>query len=268
MQHRKYSKEILAPLVGVSTSVAGVLRLLGLRFSGGIHALISLRIKEYGLDTGHFTGQGSNRGESHKGGKRKKPFEELLVKRDTGRREHSYVLRRALLESGRPYQCSQCDVGGTWNGKPIMLQVNHLNCDWLDDRISNLEFLCPNCHSQTDGWCGSKGFSRITSDSRRSGGQRSTVITTCAQCADVFQAVKSMTDSRHSYCSPECLAAHRTKALWPTDETLAKLIWQQPATKLALELGISGSALKKHCKLRGIPTPPRGYWQKLQTGIV
>ena len=35
-----------------------------------------------------------------------------------------------------------------------------------DDQKGNLEFLCPNCHSQTRGWCGSKGCAEVTSTVR------------------------------------------------------------------------------------------------------
>ena len=41
------------------------------------------------------------------------------------------------------------------------LQVDHKNRDFLDDRAENLQFLCPNCHSQTPGWCGSKGLAEV-----------------------------------------------------------------------------------------------------------
>ncbi|AGL14805.1 helix-turn-helix domain-containing protein [Actinoplanes sp. N902-109] len=39
--------------------------------------------------------------------------------------------------------------GDSWNGKPITLQIDHINGRFLDCRAENLRFLCPNCHSQT-----------------------------------------------------------------------------------------------------------------------
>ena len=51
---RKYTKEMLEPLVAQSTSVAGVMRLLGLRQNGGEHTHISRTIKRFGIDTSHF----------------------------------------------------------------------------------------------------------------------------------------------------------------------------------------------------------------------
>ena len=41
-----------------------------------------------------------------------------------------------------------------WNGKPIALELNHINGNGWEHRKSNLEWLCPNCHSQTHNFRG------------------------------------------------------------------------------------------------------------------
>lgn len=64
------------------------------------------------------------------------------------------------------------------------------------------------------------------------------------------------------FCSQTCYHLGREKATWPSDEELHKRLWERPATKVAEELGVSSVAVKKRCKLRSIPTPPRGYWAK------
>lgn len=46
------------------------------------------------------------------------------------------------------YQCS-CGNKGIWNNKPLTLQLEHKNGNNTDNRINNLEYLCPNCHAQT-----------------------------------------------------------------------------------------------------------------------
>ena len=60
----------------------------------------------------------------------------------------------ALLLSGRPYQCGDCGTPSTWNGKELRLQVDHTNGKTWDNRSENLKILCPNCHAQTDTFCG------------------------------------------------------------------------------------------------------------------
>lgn len=164
----KYTKELLESVVRQNHSMAGVLRTLGLRPSGGMHSHIARRIKAFGIDTSHFLGQGSNRGPDHRG---PKPLtcEQVFVLRKSGLRQKTHVLRRALLQSGRPYRCEGkgCSLGDEWLGKPLVLHVNHKNGDWLDDRAENLEFLCPNCHSQTPDWCRSKNRRRWGSEKER-----------------------------------------------------------------------------------------------------
>jgi hypothetical protein len=161
---KKYTVELLGPIVARSTSLAQVLRELGLKPSGGNYAHIGRTIDACGIDRSHFFGKAGNRGGRHRGGPSRKVWQALLVKREEGRRQKSFKLRRALIEMGRPYRCEGpgCGVEGQWLGRPMILHVDHLNGDWLDDRPENLSFLCPNCHSQTSNWCGTKGLSDVT----------------------------------------------------------------------------------------------------------
>lgn len=92
-------------------------------------------------------------------GKPRKPITELKSKRRSAK-----VLARDLAASGRPYLCEGCRCRGMtfqngrwfWMGKPLVLQVDHINgIDGTDDqdRLDNLRFLCANCHSQTSTFC-------------------------------------------------------------------------------------------------------------------
>jgi Zn finger protein HypA/HybF involved in hydrogenase expression len=49
------------------------------------------------------------------------------------------------------YTCSECNCT-EHNGRPIMMELDHLNRKTNDARIENLSMKCPNCHSQTDGY--------------------------------------------------------------------------------------------------------------------
>jgi hypothetical protein len=154
MRHVKYTKEVLSPLVADSLTLAEIIRKLGLRQSGGTQGNISRWIRIYGLDTSHFLGRRRNRGVRPKN---RRQWEEILVLRSPEqRKEHAAVLRRALIESGVPYECCKCHCLPIWRGEPLILEIDHESGQWWDNRKNNLRFLCPNCHSQTETW-GRKG---------------------------------------------------------------------------------------------------------------
>lgn len=152
---RWYSTQQLAEAVAASTSFAGVLRHLGLPQAGGTQAHLARRIRADGLDTGHFLGQAHRRGTASG---RRLSSEAVLVLRPPGAsRVKTQLLRRALVEGGVPHACSACGLEPTWQGRPLTLVVDHVNGDWLDNRLPNVRFLCPNCHAQTATWCRKKG---------------------------------------------------------------------------------------------------------------
>lgn len=171
----KYTKETLEAIVLESISVAEVLRKLGLRQSGGSHSHITKKLTDLNIDTSHFLGQRSSQGKRHKGGSKKKEASELLVERNHGQRQKAHLLRRAMIDMGLQYKCDDCGISDLWNGKQLRLQVDHKNGNWLDDRLDNLRFMCPNCHSQTPGYNGSQGHSELTSRAKYGRAKRKTL---------------------------------------------------------------------------------------------
>ena len=146
MPRTKYTKELLQDAVNQSVSVAGVLRLLGIKQAGGSQSHVTRMLKKYEIDCSHFTGMGHNKGKSSP---IKKHFTEVLVVLPDGSNKMTtHRLRRALQEAGVEMSCVMCGLGVEWNHKPIVLEIDHINENWLDNRIENLQFLCPNCHSQ------------------------------------------------------------------------------------------------------------------------
>ena len=159
--YNKYTRDVLAPLVAQSTSVSGVVRLLGLREAGGTHTHLSRTIKRFGLDTSHF-------GRFPPGARRIRllPDQILLRQASGSRRQKPLLLRRALLESGVPYRCASCDNDGTWLGKSLTLDVDHIDGDYHNNEIGNLRFLCPNCHRQTPNFAGRSHGQRVDDATR------------------------------------------------------------------------------------------------------
>lgn len=82
---------------------------------------------------------------------RLEPLEDVL--RSGRRRDRGHVKLRLLDAGLKAPLCERCGLS-EWRSKPLALELHHLNGDGLDNRLENLELLCPNCHSQTDTWGG------------------------------------------------------------------------------------------------------------------
>ncbi|WP_457459267.1 HNH endonuclease signature motif containing protein [Streptomyces sp. TE5632] len=149
----------LRAAVNESISLAEVLRRLGRPGNGAQRTQLRMWIAEHRISTSRFLGQAHQRG---KPGTTTKSSEEALVKHDSTNRTATKRLRRALLSVGVAEECARCGVGPEWLGKPMTLEVDHINGDWRDDRRENLRLLCPNCHAITSTWCRGGARQRTT----------------------------------------------------------------------------------------------------------
>lgn len=144
---KKYTEEQLIEAVNTSTTIQQVLDKLNL--IGG-HTRIKEKIISLNLSTSHWNNF------SGTAPKKILPLDKLLKK---GTFVQTSNLKARLLNDGAfEYKCAECGIT-EWNGKPISLQLDHINGQRKDNRLENLRLLCPNCHSQTPTYCGrnSKG---------------------------------------------------------------------------------------------------------------
>lgn len=75
------------------------------------------------------------------------PLETYLV---LGRRVNRYHLKSRLLAAGlKQHACEDCGII-EWRSQRLSMALHHRNGDGLDNRLENLQVLCPNCHSQTE----------------------------------------------------------------------------------------------------------------------
>jgi hypothetical protein len=86
------------------------------------------------------------------------PIELLLV---AGRLQtsRSHLKQRLLQEGLKENRCERCGIT-EWRGKPLNMQLHHRDGDGTNNRLENLELICPNCHSQTDTYGGRNGHRR------------------------------------------------------------------------------------------------------------
>lgn len=141
-----YTKEELENVIKDCYSIAEVLRRLGRRPVGGNYKILKLALKEFNLDISHFTGQSWNYGARRKGGAKLTKLEEVL-KEDS--RYSTHMLRLRLIKEGlKQYECENC-LQDKWLDNPIPLQLHHINGVNTDNRLENINLLCPNCHALT-----------------------------------------------------------------------------------------------------------------------
>lgn len=141
-------KEEIVEAVSKSYSMAETMRNLGIMWGGGSQMTLKKRLDTWGVDYSHFMGQGRNKGVAF-GPKR--PIQDYLSNKVF---IGSHALKLRLIREGyfeaKCYRCNRIE----WNGQPIPIELEHINGNHLDNTLSNLTILCPNCHAQTDTYAG------------------------------------------------------------------------------------------------------------------
>ncbi|MFH8799302.1 HNH endonuclease [Streptomyces sp. NPDC017936] len=151
--HRRATipEDELRSLVRTSSSYADVMRGLGMEVNDTNHRRVRRAASRLSLDTSHFKRRSWGRPE------RPAPaptaHRVLVVLPERAGRTNRSRLHQALTEIGVQYACAECGNAGEWRGRPITLQIDHVNGNWRDNRRENLRYLCPNCHALTETWC-------------------------------------------------------------------------------------------------------------------
>ena len=136
--------EQFVELIKNSTNISEVLFKLGYTVKGNSWGFSQVRRRMEALN---LTPQ------QFKGKSALKTSDDRLVNPENLLRENSKharnVLRRYILSNNLiPYKCAICGITH-WNNKALSLELDHINGINNDNRLENLRFLCPNCHSQT-----------------------------------------------------------------------------------------------------------------------
>ena len=151
MKKQVKTDEEFTSIVKESYSYAEVIKKLSLHVAGSNYDTVKRRIKKLNLDITHFKGSAWSRGKKLES-TQSRPLKDVLVKNSTW--ISTWHLKNRLLKEGLKQAKCECCGLTEWQGKPIALELHHINGQKDDLRIENLQILCPNCHAFTDNYRG------------------------------------------------------------------------------------------------------------------
>jgi hypothetical protein len=238
MGKHKWTKDELETAVRKHDNFSDVLRDLNLKLSGGNWKSIRKYCEQYFIDISHFDYRRKCRDAVAKFKiENRYTIEEIFCENSTVSKSSVRTQYRKISD----YKCVICDNRGSHLCKPLILQLDHINGESSDNRLENLRWLCPNCHSQTDTFAG-----------------RNNSLIFCRTC-------NRPTSKKSGYCTQDCRPKPITKEItmpqcanrieWPNWELVKARVEDVGFEKCGKELGVSGNAVKKFLKRNNIVLP-------------
>lgn len=135
-----YAREDIVNAASKVDSINKLISELGLNHSSKSHRALRQYVEQEGIFITPFVSP-------------KRIPDELVFVKDSPYVNNRVNVKQRYLAMGYPNVC-ECGQGPEWNGKILVLQLDHINGKNDDHRIENLRILCPNCHTQTPTYAG------------------------------------------------------------------------------------------------------------------
>lgn len=235
MNKYQWNLEKIKNAVKESINLSEVLIKLNIPRQGNNSATLKKILDSNNIDYSHFTGRARNYKTTYVNA-------EVYLNSDkqiATSKLKSKLLKEKILED----RCAICGIQ-QWNNKPIVLQLHHIDGNPNNNNLNNLQLLCPNCHSQTDNYCGNANKDKT--------------IYYCEDCG------KEITKGA-LYCSM-CASKHRRKVNRPEKEQLIEdFIKYKSFVQVAKLYNVSDNAVRKWCKTFDFPTKIKELLEYIQS---
>lgn len=237
----KYTIEDVTTAVPICDCFSAVCRKLEVTICTSNIQRIQQICLDNNISTIHFSHRNTMQHKIDKQQRITRTVENSLVEHSTLSRStlRGFLIRNNLFTN----QCSCCGIT-EWQGKPITIEVDHINGVSDDNRIENLRSLCPNCHSQTDTFK-TGNIDKLTprADFKKKHNPSIAAMHNCVHCGKEF--IKH--NPKMKYCSVKCGHADKNTNNWDEID-LIDLIDHQNINYSELGRrfgGISGAAVRR-----------------------
>jgi hypothetical protein len=271
----KISKEELLNLFNNSSSFKEILSNLGLdNYSGGNYRTLKKRLAIENIDLLSLSKRRSQ-AISQKRQKTRYTFEEIF-KKDSKCKSGNKILKKIILRNKiLEHCCGICKIEPVWNGKPLILQVDHIDGDSSNNEIKNLRLVCPNCHSQTDTYCGKLKKKKYITDKINVDILRKLLDTNTIENVKKILKISNnqlknlIFDNGISYVKKKSFYDNKKK-FEVSKEELQDLVNKESFLRIGRKFGVSDNSIRKRCRRLGIEVPKgrRGFWSKVYAGKI
>lgn len=184
----------------------------------------------------------------------------------------NHLKRRLLKEEIKKEQCELCGQLPTWNGKKLVLQLDHKDGNNKNHKLDNLQIVCPNCHTQTDTFSGRNASDKtsnwknipnidIIEKFKVTGTPTGTMRALGLNTKNTIIR-KHIQNIIAPYVNEYYKMGKNRKQYAPvfTQPELQQLLWEIPLTHIGKKFNMSGSAIGRWVKKWNLDQPPRGYF--------